>query len=1460
MNPAHKLKSLLKLIGICIVALQGLSFQDVYNTIPENGNTLSFDFETYDIQDGLASNVAYAILEDKRGFIWIGTQDGLNRFDGYNFRVYRVGPEGGAYISHSGINALFEDADGYIWIGTEGGGLNCFDPFTEMFWHFSHDPDDPGSLSSNHITSIAQDQDKSIWIGTSEGLNQMQIMPADDMRTSFGKPFQCKFKRYTYLKSDPNSISDNRISCLYVDKYNNLWIGTSSNGLNLLLPEEREREEVDFISFTTDEKSTIKLSHNSVNAVLEDQDGNLWVATSKGVNRLSGRDRAGIPGKSQHILIPPPHPASLGYNVIYDLIQDLEGKLWLASIGGGISVIPYKHLSEESDIQVVSFVPDDQDPNSINSESISCLALSRKGDIWFTTNNMGIGMVNTQEKKFHTFRHNPYNSNSLSHNVVKSIIEDQNENLWIGTWGGGMLFYSVVNQQFKTYAPDLGKKQWLGSDIIQVIAEDQAGVLWIGTQGMGLYRFYPDTEVFENISGSSLPGSSIISNDIWSIFPGHSGEFIWIGTYEGLDRYEISTGHVKHYLNDPEDNQSLSFNEIRALYEDHQGNLWIGTGGGGLDRLNIKEDKFYHFRFDPSDSTSLSNNSIYSIFEDRSGNIWVGTLGGGLNRIDREDKYSSNPPFYKYNKADGLANDVVKGILEDARGNLWISTSNGLSKLNTGTNLFVNYSESDGLQSNVFNLGACCKTNKGQLIFGGVNGLTIFSPEEIPEDTIAPQVLITDLKLSNKSVSAGEKVNGKTILDRSVMLTDRIDLSQRTKVISFEFAALSFTDQKKIKYAYRLEGLNEIWNETDYRGRSTTYSNLKPGKYKFQVKASNSNGIFTESNTTEISLQIHPVIFRAKAAIALYLLLIFLVSFYLRNLTIKRKKLKLELGAERTEHQRIQEMDQMKLRFFTNISHEFRTPLTLLYGPLQKLSEDMPCREMKKQVGIMEKSVNRMLRLVNQILDFRKMEYGALEFIAAQGDLARTIKDVASMFEEIAYQKNITYELSFSHAEIITWYDPDKIEKILINLLSNAFKYTAPHDKIAVEVSRGTLNTDKDLMKHIASEKQMEPAEEYICIRVKDTGTGISEKDLGLIFERFYKVENPDQPDQGGAGIGLAMVKNLVELHHGEILVKSEINKGSTFSVYIPFGNDYLSEDEMEDTTKQFPDFKSQTILESVLQDNEVPGIDPAGETSHPEGGTDRRKSPLLLIVEDDHDLLGFLKDSLSEHYRIHTAGNGVQALKSVITNHPELVISDIMMPQMDGIELTMKIKSDIRISHIPIILLTSKSALEHRLEGLESGADAYLSKPFSLENLSSQIQNLLNSRKLLKEKFIRDIQIQPEEIKLKSIDQIYLEKAIDIVETFIADDTFTVERFAGEMFESRVQLYRKLKGLTGLSPNEFVRNIRIKRAAEILVQGGITVGEVMYKVGFSNRSYFNRSFRQVFDTTPVEYQQSKRV
>jgi ligand-binding sensor domain-containing protein len=659
------------------------------------------EFKGYDMTDGLSSNVAYAILEDSRGFIWIGTQDGLNRFDGYDFHIYGVGPEGSKFMSHSEINALLEDTEGYIWIGTQDGGLNCYDPETEKFWHYRHHLDDPSSLSSNTIKSLLQDKEGTVWVGTSSGLNLMHKTYTDRDKDNYLKPLNCTFTRYFSQSRDQSSLSSSRISCIFMDSYRHLWVGTV-NGLNLFLPGDGNQEGGNFTRYTSDSNSALPLSDNNINAIFEDIKGNIWVGTEEGVNRLSARGNDGIPTKSRQIMLVPGQQSSTGHNKVYEIIDDQAGNLWLATMGGGLNVIPKDQLSEDSDIHFTNYYHNELDPKSIPTNSIISLLLASTGDIWFASNNLGIGLINTREPIFQTLRHNPNEPNSLSNNVVKSIIQDRSGNFWIGTWGGGLVKYSPETNKFKTYKTKPGDPDWLESDIIQVIVQDSEGIMWIGTQGMELYRFNPETEVFKNIRGPDQSGNSFISNDIWSIFPGRDGNSLWIGTYEGLDRYNVRTGMITNFLHDPENEQSISFNEIRSLYEDNAGNLWIGTGGGGLDRLEIDKNVYHHHKHNSSDSRSLSNNSIYSIFEDTSGNLWIGTLGGGISMIEAAEKYADQPVFQNYGKKEGLANDVGKGFLEDVNGNIWISTTNGLSKFNPRTKTFVNYSESDGLITGIY--------------------------------------------------------------------------------------------------------------------------------------------------------------------------------------------------------------------------------------------------------------------------------------------------------------------------------------------------------------------------------------------------------------------------------------------------------------------------------------------------------------------------------------------------------------------------------------------------------------------------------------------------------------------------------------------------------------------------------------------------------------------------------------
>lgn len=1419
-------------------------------------NEFELKFEQIDIRQGLSSNTVYCILQDRKGFIWFGTEDGLNKYDGYKFTVFTVGREGDKFLSHSRINAIFEDKHGYIWLGTDGGGLNRYDPEKEIFTHYFANPDDPFSLSNNKVTSIFEDQNGILWIGTANGLDRLN--PDNGKESLY-------FQNYEHNPDNSNSLSNNRVFCLFVDNDNNLWIGADEGGLNLLTPENRSTDNPIFLHFKANPNIPFSLSNNAVVTISEDRDRTLWVGTMDGLNKviMYGNNNS---LKFIHYKHDPNDPNSISNNKVYSILEDQTGNIWIGTIGGGLNRILSDTTNGPNDYNFITYKYDPLNPASIFTDAVFALYESRSGIIWFATNNAGIGKIDPQTTKFIQYKHNPNNQNSLSNNVVKAIWEDKTGNIWFGSWGGGLSKFNPETGTYKHYRFEWNNPKSLSHDIVQTICEDYKGRLWIGTVGGGLNMFDPKTESFTRYKHRYGDKNSLISNDIWRLFASRDESAIWIGTYEGLDKFDMETERFTHFVNDPNDPNSLSFNDIRALYEDEAGNFWVGTAGGGLNKLITDTGngsfRFVSYLYDPNNPGSLSNNSIYSIFEDSSGILWVGTIGGGLNKFDPKTEI-----FTHYRKSDGLANDVIKGMLEDNNGFLWISTTSGLSKFDPKTGKFKNYTVNDGLQDNIFNLGSCCKTKNGELFFGGVNGVNAFYPDLIKDNPFIPPVFITDFKIFNQSISVGQELNGKVILNKAIDETKEIYLKYKHKAISFEFSALSYTSPGKNQFAYMLEGMDENWNYTDYKGRSVTYSNLSPGTYTFKVKASNNDRIWNEEGTS-LRIIIVPPLWKTPWAFLVYISAIITLLFFSRKFAINRIRLRNELEYEREQHKRRMEINQVKLRFFTNISHEFRTPLTLLLGPLQKLiSSDgkMPATERRQQYRVMDRNANRLLRLIEQLMDFRKVESEKMKLVAREGNIIKNLKEIAESFNTIAEQRKINFRFNSNLDILVTWFDPDKLEKIFFNLLSNAFKYTSVHGKIEFSITMCCLEENTRLSKSCNLIKEEGSITDFLCIEVKDTGKGIPEEHINRIFERFYQVDDPKQLHYTGTGIGLAFTKKLVELFHGEITVSSKEGKGTSFYVKLPVGKEYLTKEEILDDTRFVLPDDSQPDIALIKYDSagsasiEKQILDDFSEETKKPKKKKRIKTsgPLLLIIEDHDELRSYLRDFFDEKYRVMIAADGHEGLDITNRKNPDCVITDVMMPEMDGIEFCRNLKTNVHISHIPVIMLTARTAMEHRLEGLNIGADAYLTKPFQINHLEALVKNLLESRKNLRQKFSHDSAIKPKEITITSVDEKFMQKAIDVVEKYMSDPDFDIDTFASEMSESRVQLYRKTKALTDLAPSEFVRNLRLKRAAQLLIHEKSTVGEVLYKVGFNNRSYFNRCFRQQFGASPGDYVKS---
>jgi signal transduction histidine kinase/CheY-like chemotaxis protein/AraC-like DNA-binding protein len=849
-----------------------------------------------------------------------------------------------------------------------------------------------------------------------------------------------------------------------------------------------------------------------------------------------------------------------------------------------------------------------------------------------------------------------------------------------------------------------------------------------------------------------------------------------------------------------------------VLFKDSRQNLWVGTFNG-LNKFDPGLGQFQRFLSNKQDSTSLSDNEILCINEDSFQNLWVGT-NHGLNLMNRE-----KGTFKVYTTKNGLPDNSINAIYPDQEGNLWLSTHNGISKFNPKTKEVRNFNKSDGISSNELAPFAHCKTSDGEILLGSNNGLTLFNPDQIRDNEIKPKVVLTNFKLCNKNV----KLNGSdSPLKRHISQCDEITLTYKQTFVIFEYVALNYSSPEKNQYAYMLEGFEDEWNYVGNK-REATYTNLDAGTYTFRVKASNNDGLWNEEGVA-LKITVLPPPWLSWWAYGFYLVLFVFLILVFRNYNIRRAK------AEK-EH----EQDKENLRFFINVSHEFRTPLTLILSPVQKLLQSNSIEESKHAAKCIQASTNKLLNLVNQLLDFRKTDLGLLPLRAAQVDIVSFIKEIVKSFEYLGQSKNIRLQFDSSVDALDVWFDPDKLEKIINNLLSNAIKYTDEGGKITISISKVTHSRNNS---------------NGVEIRVQDTGIGLNPQQQKHIFERFYKSDE----NRTGTGIGLNFTKSLVELHGGEISVESTLGEGSTFTVFLRLGKEHLKTAQLCEGDFKMSDFKfDEDLHESVKYDIETAddAIDDGSELKSYSGN----QIPMVLLVEDNAKLRSQMREELKGLYHIKEAGNGEDGLNMAVKYFPDVIISDIMMPKMNGIELCRKIKSDLYTCHIPVVLLTAKTLVENKIEGFKSGADEYISKPFQMEVLVVRIQNILEERRRLKEKFKTSGALVPSsELTNNNMDEVFLEKATKIVFDNISDPDFVLADLLKEMGMSRSSFYLKINSLTGTSPTAFIRTIKLKYAAELLVTQKYRINEICTMAGFNHQTYFNKTFRDFYGMSPLQY------
>jgi signal transduction histidine kinase/ligand-binding sensor domain-containing protein/AraC-like DNA-binding protein len=1430
-----KIKKLLILLSIKLIFFSSLTYS----------NDIHVRFNQITSNDGLSQNTVDYILQDRRGFIWFATWNGLNRYDGYSFKIYKADKKENS-ISNNYIHSICEDLEGNLWIGTEN-GLNILDVITDHFITLINNPSDTNSISGNNITEIVCDKNGIIWVGTyGQGLNKIKRIGNKEFKVA----------RFKNNPGSSGSLSNDIVNTLYLDKEDNLWIGTNK-GLNVL-----DKETNRFKSYLHNQNPKNSISHNSILSICEDSFGYLWTGTWYGLNKINKNT-----GRITQYYFDKNNPSSISNSVIKAIKEDVQGNLIIGTLNG------LNKYNREFD-SFYHFPVNKNDDYSLSNEFINCIATDNQGNIWIGTDMGGVNMYNVFQKKFGYIVHDPFSKNSLSSNIINSIFEGPSK-LWIGTAGSGLNCYDKNTGKFYHYKNIPDNNRSISGDYVSAISKDTDNNLLIGTWGNGLNQIV--------IKSNQISFERLIPENGWNNINNISisciysdSNIILLGGINGLEIVDIKHKKFIPIANNPEWKNKI--NDVKSIIKDKQNYFWIGTRKGlySIDKNNLSpslnEDEITYYSKNTDELKSLPDNYITTLCEDKQGNIWIGTFGNGISKMQIED--SIHVSFTNYNEKDGLSNNVIYSILIDENGNLWMSTDFGLSKFDPELIEFKNFYLSDGLQNNQYYWGAAFKGNTEILYFGGMKGVNYFNPNDIIDNNIIPKVTITDFRVFNKSVPVGTEDDPNSILKQDISVTPDIELSYKDNVFSFEFSALTYFQSSKINYAYKMEGVDKDWVLVPSTQRFASYTNLKGGDYTFYVKASNSDGVMS-NEPTKLTIHIAPpfwetILFKVLGLSIIVLLIILYFKYRTRVLVIQKRSLELiiekrtnditiqkeqlalqnkEITEQRDKlidlNKKVQQVNQLKLRFFTNISHEFRTPLTLIAGPVKNLLSSLPGpEETRASLLIINRNVQRLIHLINQLLDFRKVETGKLELKVSKGDLGTHIKNIFSSFEQLAVDAQINYKYTKEPCSEEQWFDHEKIENVLLNLLSNAFKHTPPKGSIYLSLKFKDSDTKNNHKPPMAE------------IKVTDTGNGIPPAHINNIFKRFYQINTPENIKHRGSGIGLSLTKELVNAHHGNISAESKVGKGTTFTVCIPYLKDSFQPKEITARKNEL----DRNIIEQKISPVEI--FEP--EIRHyninkPKANKKQSEYPLILIVEDNYDLRTFIINNLTQDYSILEAENGKDAYEIAKAHNPSIIISDIMMPVMDGLELCTRIKNNLLTCHIPIILLTARSLVENWIEGLEIGADDYMPKPFDINLLNARIKNILESRKKLRKHFVGEVETIQSDVVTTNTDKVFLGKAIKIVEENIGNSDFGVKDFVDEMCVSHSLLHKKLTVLVNQSAGDFITTLRLKKSVKLLQNSGKNISEVAYEVGFNDPKYFSQKFKRYFGVLPSDYSKQSK-
>ncbi|OKS85400.1 hypothetical protein RG47T_0846 [Mucilaginibacter polytrichastri] len=1332
---------------------------------PQNGKPANDDFgslknyaiNTYNINNGLPSKSTTSAIKDRNGFLWVGTQNGLCRFDGYRFKTFINIPGDSTSLTSNYINVITEDKKGRIWVGTLD-GLNLLDPLTEKFRRFNHQDQVPGSLSNNKIWSLLADKYNNIWIGTDDGFDRF----IEKNQT---------FEVFQPNPADADAIKGKSVNAIIEDHANNLWLGNWSGGLNRFNKGTKK-----FVSFAQPQLANGK-NPNDVWSLCLAEDGNIWVGTYwKGLFKFDVKANKFTA-----------YPSPSNENGSVFRILNLGGHLMLL----GCSDNFYWFNSVNNKWQQI---------NNLNSFQQAGLFQDENGVIWICSME-GLTKIDRQQYKF-TFL--PFQAEKR---WIKSILYRHNA-AWLGTNNGLMVV--PLNKGASNTFLHSDNSQSIGNNSVNKLYLDTHGKLWDLTE-FGFDEYDDQTGKFIHHAHHSSLGSFFnedVFRDILEVSPGE----YWLATDAGLKIYHRNTETFTHYFNQKGKPYTLSNNHLYCLLKDAGNNIWIGTEGGGLNRFDQSKKRFYSYLVNDKKTGSISSNDIHDVFMDSHQNIWVCTQDG-LNKYIK----SSNS-FQVYSKSNGFASNVFKQMVEDGKGNLWIVTETGVSCFNPVTMQVKNFDEGDGVFANA----VICKVNNHQILLGGTKGLVSFDPLAINYNIVAPPVYFSDFQIFNKSVTVGSN----SPLKLPVQNAKEIVLNYNQSVFSIEYVALNYTHTEKNNYAYKLEGFDKRWNYVGGQ-RKATYTNLSPGKYTFRVKASNNDGVWNSAGKSLI-IVITPPWYLTWWAYLVYAFLFGVAVYGYIFYNNRQAKLKYEVKLAHIETEKEKELHEKKLSFFTNISHEFRTPLTLIINPLKEILYTGGNDVDQQNLNTINRNARRLLSLVDQLLLFRKADADADELKLARINIVDLSREVFLCFSHQAGSKKLKFEYICGVAEIELIADREKIEIVLFNLLSNAVKFTEPGGEVQMRV---------------------EQSADRVYIQVRDSGCGISQAAGDKLYHKYYQEYQHNSLSKGGLGIGLFLVKSYTEQHGGQVSYESEAGRGTVFKLELLKGRSHLK------ATAVIEDKPKRSVFFNELMEEEAETDQPLIVNTHqPDAAEITSDFKSMLIIEDNKEISDYIKQVFIADYIVYEAHNGESGLKMVIELMPDIVISDVMMPGMSGIELCTRIKEDPNLCHIPIILLTAITSPEIKLKGIEGGADDYISKPFEKEILIARVKGILKTRNNLQRYFFNEITLKSNNLKISQEYKEFLDKCLAIVERHLSDRDFSIKILATEIGMSHSNVYRKIKSISGQSANGFIRFIRLRKAAELFLTTDSTVAEAAYKVGLNDLKHFREQFSKLFGLNPSDY------